>query len=453
MKKRQRTNTRKGLNVEGITLIALVVTIVVLLILASVSVTVVFGDNGILQLAKEAGEKTNEAKDKDLRQITIAEALMHFENTKYTDKNGKTITVPAGFAVSGVEGENVVDEGLVIIDSKGNEFVWVPVDGVEEGDKVISVNSTNSEEGNNEIQKDEKNGKIIYRQDTKTWKEKANANYKDYKDWWDEENITERKESVKKYGGFYVARYEAGVPESINYDETTKYTEKSNEANRNKSAKEVTKENLPASRKGLQAWNYVSQTVAKGLSERMYEDSTSVTSRLIDSQAWDTICHWLSKDNKYDVTDSTSWGNYVNADSGEGVNGLYSIHSIDYNNGWTCTENQGNYKRGSVNFEARSAEGEQTLYELATGISERNKAKNIYDFAGNMWEWTTEKGSHSSTTTETKTEPTGNTIYAVLRGGGFYNNGGGYPAAKRSGDYTVGSYDIDVGFRPVLYLK
>ena len=450
MKKRQRTNTRKGLNVEGITLIALVVTIVVLLILASVSVTVVFGDNGILQLAKEAGEKTNEAKDKDLRQITIAEALMHFENTKYTDKNGKTITVPAGFAVSGVEGENVVDEGLVIIDSKGNEFVWVPVDGVEEGDKVISVNSTNSEEGNNEIQKDEKNGKIIYRQDTKTWKEKANANYKDYKDWWDEENITERKESVKKYGGFYVARYEAGVPESINYDETTKYTEKSNEANRNKSAKEVTKENLPASRKGLQAWNYVSQTVAKGLSERMYEDSTSVTSRLIDSQAWDTICHWLSKDNKYDVTDSTSWGNYVNADSGEGVNGLYSIHSIDYNNGWTCTENQGNYKRGSVNFEARSAEGEQTLYELATGISERNKAKNIYDFAGNMWEWTTEKGNHSKTVSETKTEPKGE--YAVIRGGCFYT-GSSDLASRRDGTPKVGNCVVHISFRPVLYLK
>ncbi len=397
---RKNSSMKNILNaVSGITLIALVVTIVVLLILASVSITVVFGDNGILQLAKEAGEKTNEAKDKDLRQIAMAEAVMNFENTKY-----KGVTIPAGFAPTRIEGEDSIDEGLVIIDSKGNEFVWVPVDGVE-GESDLGA---------------ENDGKIIYKQDTTTWSSYA---YSEYNDWWDEEEIDFRKKSVKDNGGFYVARYEAGVPESINYDETTNYQEKSNPTNRNKSAKEVTKENLPASRKGLQAWNYVSQTNAKDLSEKMYADSTSVTSRLIDSQAWDTICHWLSKDKKYDVTNSSSWGNYVNANSGENVNGLYSIHSIDYGNGWTWTVNQGNYKRGPVNFKARSRSGQQTLYELATGISEINKAKNIYDFAGNMWEWTTEIGDHKETETAQvteateKTKPTGN--YAVLRGGSF----------------------------------
>ena len=436
MKKKQRTNTRKGLNVEGITLIALVVTIVVLLILASVSITVVFGDNGILQLAKEAGEKTNETKDKDLRQITMAEALIHFENTKYTDKNEKTVTVPAGFAVSGVEGENVVDEGLVIIDSKGNEFVWVPVDGVE-GESDLGA---------------ENDGKIIYKQDKTTWSSKTYyyAGCEEY--WKDEEELETRKASVEKYKGFYVARYEAGVPESINYNENTKYTDKAKAENRNKKAEEVTKENLPASRKGLQAWNYVSQTNAKDLSENMYADSTSVTSRLIDSYAWDTICHWLSKDKKYDVTDSSSWGNYVNADSGEGVNGLYSIHSIDYSNGWTWTVNQGNYKRGPVNFKARSQSGQQTLYELATGISERNKAKNIYDFAGNMWEWTTETEQHETTHSSNGYTKNAGT-YAVLRGGSFDNYGNNDPAAKRFSGYRVDYYNLNFGFRPVLYIK
>lgn len=65
MKKRQRTNTRKGLNVEGITLIALVVTIIVLLILASISISVILGDNGLIEMAKEAGRKTNEAVEKE----------------------------------------------------------------------------------------------------------------------------------------------------------------------------------------------------------------------------------------------------------------------------------------------------------------------------------------------------------------------------------------------------
>ncbi len=414
---------------QGITLIALVVTIVVLLILASVSITVVFGDNGILQLAKEAGEKTNEAKDKDLRQIAMAEAAMNFENKEY-----KGAIIPAGFAPTRIEGEDSIDEGLVIIDSKGNEFVWVPVDGIE---------------GENDV--DAENGeKIIYKQDTVTWQENQ-YQYNDYRDWWDEEEIGFREKSVKDNGGFYVARYEAGVPESINYDETTKYTDKAKAENRNKSAIEVTKENLPASRKGLQAWNYVDQTVAKGLSERMYEDSTSVTSRLIDSYAWDTICHWLSKDKKYDVTDSYSWGNYVNVDSGENVNGLYSMHSMNYGNKWILKENQENYKRGPVNFKARSDEGEQTLYELATGISERNKAKNIYDFAGNMWEWTTEKGDRSNTVSETKTEPKGD--FAILRGGCFNTLSDGGPAAQRDASSPAGVFNIHIGFRPVLYIR
>ena len=73
-KKVQKHNTRR---IKGITLIALVVTIVVLLILASVSITVVFGDNGILQLAKEAGEKTNEAVKNDQDQISDAEGIIN----------------------------------------------------------------------------------------------------------------------------------------------------------------------------------------------------------------------------------------------------------------------------------------------------------------------------------------------------------------------------------------
>ena len=46
---------------EGITLIALVVTIVVLLILAGISIGVVFDDNGIIKKAQEAANKTEEA--------------------------------------------------------------------------------------------------------------------------------------------------------------------------------------------------------------------------------------------------------------------------------------------------------------------------------------------------------------------------------------------------------
>ena len=54
------------------------------------------------------------------------------ESHPYTDKNGDSATIPAGFAVSQVEGENIIDDGLVVIDSNGNEFVWVPVKDINE---------------------------------------------------------------------------------------------------------------------------------------------------------------------------------------------------------------------------------------------------------------------------------------------------------------------------------
>ena len=70
---RKNNSMKSTLNaMSGITLIALVVTIVVLLILASVSITVVFGDNGILQLAKEAGEKTKLTSEKEVLQVSVA---------------------------------------------------------------------------------------------------------------------------------------------------------------------------------------------------------------------------------------------------------------------------------------------------------------------------------------------------------------------------------------------
>ncbi len=66
------TQGRSVNSFSGITLIALVVTIVVLLILASVSITVVFGDNGLIEMAKEAANKTNksiEDEQQDLQNI------------------------------------------------------------------------------------------------------------------------------------------------------------------------------------------------------------------------------------------------------------------------------------------------------------------------------------------------------------------------------------------------
>ena len=113
-------------NTRGITLIALVITIIVLLILAGVSISMLTGQNGILTQAQNAKQTTEESTEKEKRQLSQVEASTHLENYDYTDAEENTATIPAGFAVSNVDGENLVSKGLVIIGTTGNEYVWIP---------------------------------------------------------------------------------------------------------------------------------------------------------------------------------------------------------------------------------------------------------------------------------------------------------------------------------------
>ena len=109
-------------NKRGITLISLVITIIVLLILAGITISGIVGNDGILNQSQNAKTKTDLAKEQELRDLTMGEAMTNLELTWYKDGENK-VPIPTGFAVSQVEGENKVDDGLVIIDSEGNEFV------------------------------------------------------------------------------------------------------------------------------------------------------------------------------------------------------------------------------------------------------------------------------------------------------------------------------------------
>ena len=65
---------------KGITLIALVITIIVLLILAGISIQMLTGDNGILQKATEAKENTDLAQRKEELQLAITGASVDYYN-------------------------------------------------------------------------------------------------------------------------------------------------------------------------------------------------------------------------------------------------------------------------------------------------------------------------------------------------------------------------------------
>lgn len=106
------------------------------------------------------------------------EAATNLENWLYTDENDDTATIPAGFAVSQVEGENTIADGLVVIDQNGNEFVWIPVN--DEKDYVRNTEYENMNVSSHSFD------------DT------------DYLP----DGIENEKDAVLSVNGFYVGRYE-----------------------------------------------------------------------------------------------------------------------------------------------------------------------------------------------------------------------------------------------------
>ena len=117
--------------------------------------------------------------------------------------------------------------------------------------------------------------------------------------------------------------------------------------------------------------------------------------------------------------DSTTWGNYNNAEF-EITKGKYST-----NYGNTFTEVKGTYPKP------------RSSVLLTTGATERNSVLNIYDLAGNELEWTLEKSTS-----------TGNP--SVSRGGNYSNNGSSSPASYRGSDTPSSSSNV-ISFRPALW--
>jgi type II secretory pathway pseudopilin PulG len=115
---------------KGITLVALVVTIVVLLILAGVSINLVLGDNGIIAKAKEAQRKSAEASQNDLIGMNELAQQLEEKINGSTGNGGKTEPETVPYLPSDdfhYDTSTSVDTGLVIKDANGNEYVWVVV--------------------------------------------------------------------------------------------------------------------------------------------------------------------------------------------------------------------------------------------------------------------------------------------------------------------------------------
>ena len=400
----------KNMRNKGITLIALVITIIVLLILAGVTIATLTGENGILTRANDAKTETEQAEEDELRKLTQVEAATYLKEHEYTDVSGEKVTIPAQCAVSQVEGENTLEDGLVIIDKNGNEWVWIEVPkSIYENEEYYTNGATNptSSEDYTNIEKIMQNYATKYRGSyTDEWYSEAQHGFASAGEYNNHKNAMLK--SVYENGGFYIGRYEVGIREDINrYYETDYYTEHPIEE-------------TPVIQQDKYVYNWVRCSQAQELSESLAVGGK--TSSLMFGIQWDLVLAYLEangvSENDLKVN-SGSWGNYSN----EAFDITRGKYSTDYGANYTTVN--GTYPKPA------------SIVLLTTGATVRNSKMNIYDLAGNVWEWTLEKG----------TDTDGPCAY---RGGNYDGIGSNGPASDRNSRSTSNSYS-DLGFRPALY--
>ena len=428
-------NKRNYLKENGITLIALVVTIVVLLILAGVSLNAIFSENGIIKRAQDAQNKMDQAAENDQKginelsnwldskingnsggnttggnttggddtsttqKISTLVGKVVDKNTKAEDAYGNKITIPKGFKVLAkgtstesasytYSGNNIpaVQDGIVIENgTDGNQFVWVPVGTIKNKNNTTNTitlgryefdSNTGALKSNTPVQ--------VASVENCTQEVTINTNYKELSVFRagnsatdstaqnaTARNLEEFISTTLANGGYYIARFEASGTAS-------KITSKYNQT----------------------VLVDITQPNAAKLAREMYgeikENNELVyASDLVNSYAWDTAIIFIQ---------------------------TYS---------------------GKTDYASHN-ESETTGKFTATGKN-NDKYCNIWDMSGNAFEWTTEYS--------TRFEP--RFFGPCVSRGGFYDTANGLAGdytSSRSNSNTTYS-NSDVGLRPLLYVK
>ena len=363
----KRTKQQKEKFNQGITLVALVVTIVVLLILAGVSLNLVLGENGIISKAREASTKTVQAQQNSEIEMNLLE--QELANATKEPDPAEGVKMPTGFYYVGgtktsgiVISDNVNDKdkyknkAVVGTDLLGNQYVWIPCTTDSTSSKLQYART---EWGVEEDGDD--NSRAIKDELTLT---DASVTYSDA----DTANginadvskeivaqIKAEKTSVAKYGGYYIGRYEVGKNGDtavVKYNQTP--------------------------------YASITWSTAYGLAKKIITNSEA-TSYLCSSYAWDTAVNFIQN--------NSTAKNY--ATSIEGFNGNWNPQAVK--------DPSGNVIKPAG-----------TSQQLNTGLT--TQFCNIFDMGGNEAEFTTELNPGTSET-------------VVLRGGDY--NSHGAPAGSR----------------------
>ena len=325
---------------KGITLVALVITIIILLILAGISISALT-NTGIFQKAKDAKQKSADAEldqntkldsyeneidnylPKQNSNKTVEQAkekvLSTEKNIELVDAKENKIVIPAGFKIIGEA--TTVDKGIVIEDATvdkegkptataGSQFVWVPVGKITKADGTKTEIKLNRYTFASDGTPTEKNEEVIENK----YQELATSNKGNTV----AKNITNFKNSVNANGGYYIGRYEA---------------------RKNTTSGKLTEV------KSDSVWNGITQQDAATQARNMYDEQQPFTSDLMNSYAWDTAITFIQN-----CTDKTNYANQPSLNESESVS--------------------------------------------QTGTTNDNPC-NIFDMASNVSEWTTETPSSS----------------------------------------------------------
>ena len=277
--------TEKLKDKRGITLIALVITIVVLLILAGVSIAMLTGENGILTQAQKAKNETenatkneegilNDYEDKineALGRKEQAEPGKYYETDTEVELGGKELTIPGGASISKIPGEyESIDNGLVIyitnkqltdeewqdietMQTTYDQFVWIPVTNGEEYKRNVEYEQVRDSQAaitpNGYLP--EKIQPII--DGEKTTEEIGQINEE------------AERNAVVEAKGFYISRYEIGKVDGE-----------------------------PVSRKGVNAYIYTGYDEISTISKDYIKDRNKLNSALCTGIQWDVIMSFVN---------------------------------------------------------------------------------------------------------------------------------------------------------------
>ena len=179
------------------------------------------------------------------------------------------------------------------------------------------------------------------------------------------------------------------------------------------------------------------------MSRRLYSNNAYVKSGLITGTMWDMMLKYMKETGNVDVENSNC-GNYDNI-SLTNLRGYYTDVTYSTNASVAGATNGFKSCEGLTNTNS----GTNSWVILTTGATEQVKKMNLYDVAGNLWEWTTE----TSYVDNLDYNMNANYNSYMLRGGSFYEGCTTSPTTFRAYGCAPGTFTSGSGFRLALYIQ